>query len=186
MLTVDEFTPYLRSELLKAGLDVGKFDRSLFKARKEADDLTKKLEDQNKESFRLLREYLHAEEAETKEMEKFIDRLQKGDTLLSLEDTPYANFVSDTPNISESALTRFTKYQNTRLTSSVEVRPDPLEQSLTSIQKRMNRLIAATSSSSNASPPTAAGYSPSFDGIYILTPVSKTQTRLFDYTSILQ
>ena len=49
LLEVDAFIPYLRSELLKAGLDVKKFDRSLRKARLEADAFTESLEQKNKE-----------------------------------------------------------------------------------------------------------------------------------------
>lgn len=143
LLSVDEFTPYLRSELLKAGLDVGKFDRSLLKARNEADAYTKKLQDENKESFRLLREYLHAEEAETKELEKFIDRLKAGNALLSSRDIPQSVFISDTPSLSDSALDRYNKYQNKRLTSRDSDVPDDLDKKLTSIGNRMNRLLAA-------------------------------------------
>lgn len=34
-------------------------------------------------------------------------------------------------------------------------------------------------------PNTAAGYNPKYEGIYILTPISKKQTRLFDYTDLV-
>lgn len=33
-----------------------------------------------------------------------------------------------------------------------------------------------------ATPGTAAGYSPLYDGIFVLSPITKIQTRLFDYT----
>lgn len=170
---------------MKAGLDVAKFDRSLVKARREADDFTKKLEDQNTEGFRLFREFLHAEEAESKEMEKMIDAMRKGNTLLSLSDTPYASFVSDAPSLSDSALARLNRQQNARLIAMDTDKPDDLGQKLASIGSRMNRLLAAGPGPAPASS-AAAGYSPSFNGIYILSPVTKTQTRLFDYTSILQ
>jgi hypothetical protein len=133
LLTVDEFTPYLRKELLLAGLDVAKFDRSLAKARIEADNLTKKYEDQNRESFRLLREYLNAEQAEAKEQEKMIDRMKKGQDLLSLSDLPFVSFVSDTPSVSESALSRFTKYQDSRLASNGSPARDDLADTMTSL-----------------------------------------------------
>ena len=186
LLDVDEFVPYLRSELLKAGLDVAKFDRSLTKARNEADAFTRNLTDKNRESFRLLREYLNAEQAEAKEQEKMIDRLKKGDNILSFKDAPYATFVSDTPSISESALNRFTRYQNNRLAQSDVANSNDLIDKMTSIGNRMNRLIAAASGPAAPSSGVASGYSPSFDGIYILTPDTKTQTRLFDYTTLLQ
>lgn len=120
-------------------------------------------------------------------MEKFIDKLKKGDTLLSLSDTPYASFVSDAPSLSESTLDRFTRHQNSRLVAMDTTQPDDLRQKISSIGSRMNRLIAAgPGPAAAAASSTAAGYSPSFDGIYILSPITKTQTRLFDYTSLLQ
>lgn len=118
-------------------------------------------------------------------MEKFIDRLKNGNTLLSSRDVPQTVFVSETPSLSDSALNRYNRYQKKRLASNDSFVPDDFDQKLASIGNRMSRLLAA-GVGPNGSSSSAQGYSPSFNGIYILSPISKTQTRLFDYTSLLQ
>ena len=114
MLEVDEFIPYLRNKLALAGMDVAKFDRSLKKARDEADVQTRKNESDNKESFRLLREYLNAEQAEAKDFEKVIDKMIRGEILLSDATTPLAAYVSDSPRVADRTLEKFQKFQKSR------------------------------------------------------------------------
>ena len=59
-----------------------------------------------------------------------------------------------------------------------------LNQTKIALESRLARLASVTTSSrSNTNSTLAAGYAPKYTGIYIQTPISKTQTRLFDYTS---
>ena len=64
--------------------------------------------------MQLFHDYLDAEQAETKEQEKMIDRLQNYENLLlsDLTDIPLAQFVSDASTLSQQSLEN---YQNSVL-----------------------------------------------------------------------
>lgn len=48
MMDTDAFAPYLRKELVLAGLDATRFDRDMRKARLESDALTEKMQENSK------------------------------------------------------------------------------------------------------------------------------------------
>jgi hypothetical protein len=77
LVDIDAFIPYFRKELLLSGLDVESFDKSLKKARYESDLLTDKLSMNSSKGVSLLRKYLQAEEAKTKQYEKMIDQMKR-------------------------------------------------------------------------------------------------------------
>jgi uncharacterized protein YydD (DUF2326 family) len=110
LLDTEEFSSYLRSEMVAIGMDATMLDRALHKARREADELTQSMEEDTTESFSLMREYLRAEEAETRELEKWIDNLSRPSPLLSDASIPVATFVSDAPALSDRAYEKYTSH----------------------------------------------------------------------------
>lgn len=48
-MDVDEFAPYLRKNLLLAGIDTKEFDRSMILAGKESDEITEKMQKNSRE-----------------------------------------------------------------------------------------------------------------------------------------
>ena len=190
MMDVDIFAPYLRKELLLAWLDVRVFDRSMMKARTESDVFTQKMQKDSDRWFTLIRQYLDAETAKTHELEKMLDRLQDPSTLLADRDIPLAQLVSERSDIWDRAHEKYIKWQASQslsLSQKTETPSSPDPQ-IESIRGQLGRMIALDPTPS-AQPvwvgPTAAWYSPKYEGIFILTPVTKTQTRLFDYTDLL-
>ncbi len=66
------------------------------------------------ESFRLMREYLDAEIADTKELEKMIDRLSENNPILLSNITlPVAQFVSQVPSASDEVQHRYEDFVHT-------------------------------------------------------------------------
>lgn len=112
LMDVETFTPYLRKELLTSGLDVTAFDRAIETARYEADELTTKMYTDQKQGFSHLRKYLEAEQADTHELEKSLERLQHKDTLLSNTALPLAEFVSLDTDMSTPAMMQYKNWQN--------------------------------------------------------------------------
>jgi hypothetical protein len=188
MMDVDTFTPYLRRQLALAGLDARSFDKSIEKARKESDDLTEHMKEESTKSFHLIRNYLKSQEAETRELEKMLDHMIHTDDLLSQWDLPFARFISSRVSQSDRALDAFQTHVISRQEASVAKPSESIawDRKIASIRWQLGRLIAANGPSPSPSPnPVAAGYSPKYEGIFILTPVSGSQTRLFDYTDLL-
>jgi hypothetical protein len=184
MMDVDEFAPYLRKNLLLAGIDTKEFDRSMILAGKESDEITEKMQKNSREWFQLFRKYIRAEEAKTKELEKMLDRMKNPSPLLSERAIPLAEYVSDSPDIATEALEKYDSWQIRTQKSVVQWAnsPTPIDRKLASIQGQIGRMIAASGPlPATATPGTAAWYSPNYEWIFILTPISKTQTRLFDY-----
>jgi len=142
------------------------------------------------QGFDLIRKYIQAEEAKNKETEKMLDRMKNPKNLLSDTDAPLAEFTSLPEDQSREVLSRYKSWQQKSLRldpSSLKV-DDSSARQIASLRGQMSRLLADTSSSSSSSStssPTAAGYSPNYEGVFIITPISLVQTRLFDYIDLL-
>lgn len=111
MMDIDTFAPYLRKQLILAGLDARGLDRSMVKARTESDAFTQKMQKESDRGFTLIRQYLDAETAKTHELEKMLDRMQDPSSLLADRDIPLAQFVSERSDISDRALEKYTSWQ---------------------------------------------------------------------------
>lgn len=137
------------------------------------------------EGFRLFRKYIDAEQAQTHELEKMLDTMKDPPKLLTDTAIPLAQYVSETIDHPADALTKYETWQeNTQksLEKSTKITLSP-DRKLTSIQSQLSRMMAASGPlPATATPGTTAGYSPLYEGIFILSPITKIQTRLFDYT----
>jgi hypothetical protein len=188
MMDIDIFTPYLRRELVLAWLDARELDKSLILSDRESDKLTREMQRNTQEGLNLLREYIQSEEAQTHEVEKMLDRMRQPSVLLSSIDTSLAQYISSPSDQSAWALMRYDTWQSRSQDSLTEKLQWPVreERKIHSLQGQIRRLVAVEGSlESSSSSSTAPWYSPVYEGIFILTPDSKTQTRLFDYTDLL-
>jgi hypothetical protein len=187
MLDVEEFTPYIREEMLRARMDVSKLDRALWVARRDADTLGAELITRHEQQMQWLRDYLRAEEAETRELERSIDRLSKVDRILSLDSLPHVSLVSQAVKESDNLLDTFESITKSRMDISTIPADHTLERSITDMRHRMTRLMAAeTRATSPQTSSLTSWYAPRFEGIYILLPESRSQTKLFDYSELLR
>jgi hypothetical protein len=185
-LDIDEFIPFFRSELIESGQSTLELDAALRAARLEAETLIRETEDENAKNIQLFKEYIEAEEAKTKELEKLIEKLQDPTSFLTYSDSlPLANYVSSAPDLVTERRSLFLGQDRTLLTDILEATPDTgkLDRELISFQNRFSRIAR----SDLGTPDLLVGdrwlesqYTPKFEGIYILTP-SGYQTRLFDY-----
>jgi len=144
LLDTDTFTTYFRGELIANGRDVSALDKSLAKARIESEETTAEILENHETQVRLLKQYIQAEEAKTKEIEKLIDTLKNPPHLLSGNDIPTATFVSREMDRVASALGQYDEF----IASSYEkqqTQSNPgYDTSLRSYQGRMTRLMAAS------------------------------------------
>lgn len=102
MLDTGEFRTYFRSELVSAGMDPTFFDHMWITSRGEVADVEREVQKSNKERFTLLRNYLDAETAHTREQEKVLKNMYQNIPLLS-ENLPRAFYTSDRENIATKA-----------------------------------------------------------------------------------
>lgn len=141
-MDTDTFRSYFRSELLASGLGTEKFDRMWAAAQSDVRETEKALEKERAEHFRLLRDFLNASSAETKEQEKILERLSHG--VPSLSSLPRAFLISDEKDISKEAYEKYQKFTSTsRELPASSYEEAPLKQ-ISSLQGQMNRLIATT------------------------------------------
>jgi hypothetical protein len=153
-------------------------------AKKETDELLA----YHTSRYDLLRDYVSAQYDETANMQHIIDLLTTETHTLSLTDMDRVLMVSDTLSTRSSILAReFNEQTELALAASTEDHPtDSLRDVADDLSRRVARLTAnSTTSSAGDAIDTAVGYTPNFQGIYILTEKG-TQTRLFDYTETLQ
>ncbi len=99
MMDIEMFTPYLRKQLVLAGLDATELDRSITLSHKESDELTMKMQKNSQEGFRLFRQYIDAEEAKTHELEKMLDTMKNPPKLLTDTTIPLAQYISESADI---------------------------------------------------------------------------------------
>ena len=107
MMDTDTFREYFRSELLASGMDTVFFDHMWNTTKIDTENTQREIADDISLRSTLLRTYLDAESAHTKEQEKVLHRMYRSDILLS-GDIPRAFFVSDRENIATKALARYT------------------------------------------------------------------------------
>lgn len=182
-LSTDAFYPYLRSQMVAANLDYAKLDRSMRGARMESEKIVNDFVKTHTESFRLMQSYLDAEMADTKEIEHLIDRLSEDHPRLLSDTISAAQFVSNSPSLSDIAGQKYEQYvaKQSRLTQKYSSENTLDTDIVRSFHGKMERLADATGiAGSSASSTLASGYAPNLQGIYILTP-NGVQTRLFDY-----
>lgn len=123
-------------------------------------------------------------------MQKTIDSLTDEPKILASLDHDIVTRSMVAAQVASKSTSLLDEYNQRFVSSKSETEIDsPLELSTIAatdrLQSSFSQLIADTAtSSSSSSSQIAAGYSPSFEGIYILTP-SGAQTRLFDYTEPL-
>ncbi len=146
-MDTDEFASYLRKELVLAGLDATRLDRGLEKARVESDSLTREMKKNSARGFTLLRKYLKAQEAETKKLEKTLDRMQNSPDLLALSDTPTALLISDTATMSDGMLQEYREWQSSETLSSRKIQDTGSDRQIASLQGQVGRLLAAATPS---------------------------------------
>lgn len=144
LLDTDEFSAYFRSELIANGRDVSSLDKSLAKARIESEETTAEILENHETQVRLLKQYIQAEEAKTKEIEKLIDTLKNPPPLLSGNDIPTATFVSRETDRIASALAKYEDFITDSYVAETDVDETGYEKSLRSYQGRMDRLMAAS------------------------------------------
>lgn len=184
-MDIDTFTPYLRKQLVLAGLDATKLDRSIALSNKESDDFTNQMQKNSEKGFKLFHDYIKAEQAKTHELEKMLDNMKNPPKLLSDSAIPLAEYVSQSVDIGASTLEKYEKWQQDTQASMTQSLKNPVapDRKLISIQSQLSRLMAVSGPlPATATPGTSAGYAPLYEGIFILSPITKTQTRLFDYT----
>lgn len=123
-------------------------------------------------------------------MQKTIDTLTDEPKILASLDRDISRRSMVAAEVASKSASLLEEYNQKFVSSKSEMEVDSsLELSTITATERLQssftQLIADTATaSSSSSSQVAAGYSPSFDGIYILTP-SGAQTRLFDYTDPL-
>lgn len=107
------------------------------------------------------------------------------DTLLTETEFPLAAYISAPSTQSDTALTRYHDFQKSGLhMKKVSTSDRAFQNTLHSLDRQVDRLMAASTLSPSDlvdQTPIAEGYTPNYEGIYILTPISGVQTRLFDY-----
>lgn len=162
------------------------FERELALAHTDADRETKELLRSNTDKFSRITEYLEKQQDETAQLQNIVDLLRKNTSLLS-SDVHRAQMASENTEILGS--TRIAQEINqSTLTPSISEEPqgDVFASEKQILTDKLKRLAANNdfSSSNVTDASVTAGYSPNFQGIYILTP-SGIQTRLFDYTAPL-
>lgn len=144
LLDTDEFSTYFRGELIANGRDVSSLDKSLAKARIESEETTAEIFENHETQVRLLKQYIQAEEAKTKEIEKLIDTLKNPPPLLSGNNIPTATFVSRETDRVASALAKYDDFIADSYVMETDVGDTGYEKSLRSYQGRMARLMAAS------------------------------------------
>lgn len=188
LMDVDEFIPYFRSELVRSGQSTQSLDRALEKTRIETRKVIQEMEEHNATQERLLKEYIEAEEAKTKTLEKLIDKMKHPDTLLVQDSIGIASFVSEENDIAQEKLALYNEFIASSQMDSLTEDTAILASEHQAFRARTSRLLAAASLAP-VTPESGGygtdGYSPKFEGIYIVTPKG-VQTRLFDYIEPLQ
>lgn len=199
-LSVDEFTEYFKKELTAAGLikNRDQLDRELRVAKLESQALQKNLEDFNTKKFNTLKKLIETEERKTGELQNIIDALTEENPLLSKNAlTPYLLASDDVS--SDNVFEDFNQSQFETIARPVHSDDFGLGQSVDSLSQKTRRIAQndlynlgysvqvdqEKGTAKISGSPLATNYLPEFNGIYILTEPSKTQTRLFDYTEPL-
>ncbi len=195
----EEFYNYFKNELIRSGFvaQAVDLDRKMNAARIDAQKVQKDIIEYNQQKFSHLREYIKEQERKTGEMQNIVDLLRSNDEKL-LATSPYvvANLASENISKNSLALAQLADLEkefaesiqdNSRVdtVSSYEI-----GQSLQNRVKRIAQLTtqddASTSSHNITSSPTTSAYMPKFEGMYVLTERSHTQTKLFSYTELIR
>lgn len=145
MMDVSDFIPYFQSELLKSGQSTDELNKALQKSHIESEKVVNELQESTDTQVKLLKQYIEAEEAKTKDIEKLIDTMKHPNTLLSENDIGTASFVSEANDAGTIALSRYNEFMNASVQdSSISSNVDTsMETERTSLQNRTKRLIAA-------------------------------------------
>lgn len=145
MMDVSDFIPYFQSELLKSGQSTDELNKALQKSHIESEKVMNELQESTDTQVKLLKQYIEAEEAKTKDIEKLIDTMKHPNTLLSENDIGTASFVSEANDAGTTALSRYNEFMNASVQdSSTSSNVDTsMETERTSLQNRTKRLIAA-------------------------------------------
>ena len=188
MMEIDSFIPYFRQQLVLAWLDATELDRSLALSRKESIAVTTKMQKNTEKGFQFFHKYIKEEQAKTHELEKMLDNMKNPPKLMVDRAIPLAQYVSDPVDRGADALDTYQSWQQETQSSFAESLKKPIipDRKLVSLQWQLHRLLAASGPlPATSTPGTTVGYSPLYEGIFVLSPLTKKQTRLFDYTDWL-
>ena len=194
----ESFAKYLKSELLASGFiaQAADLDKKMYAAQTEAKKLQAEIEAYNREKFDLLYEFVHEHERKNGELQNIVDLLRNDDPSL-LANAPYVGqFASDESEKSSLALSQLANLESRAIESIADnsVTETTTAQDIgKSLERRIHRLAQLNTSNNSQNIPEhsvntagiAANYLPKFEGIYVLTENSKTQTKLFDYVELL-
>ncbi len=188
-LDIDEFISYLKEELNTQNFSNTRInlERDLAVAKIESEKIQNELITYNDKRFDLLRDYLKAENDSSAQLQGIVNLLSKE---ISWEPRQLIADITNISSHSQNLLEHFNTYQSTNWSSqnmsNLSVQSSNLDKSRISFQRKISRMIAANGTSlPTTTNNISAGYSPNYRGIYIQTPISGTQTQLFDYQAPL-
>lgn len=152
MMDISDFIPYFQTELLKSGQSTDELNKALQKSHIESEKVMNELQESTDTQAKLLKQYIKAEEAKTKDIEKLIDTMKHPNTLLSANDIGTASFVNEANDAGAQALDRYNEFMNSSIQdSSTSSNVDTsIETERTSLQNRTKRLIAAVTTTTVA------------------------------------
>lgn len=188
LLGIDDFVSYLSEQFDVSDLSYNRIslERELAKARIESEKIQNELIVYNDKRFGLFRDYLKAENDNNAQLQNLIN------LLLDEQYWEKRQLISDVSNIStysQDLLEKFNTHQVEsnfdKSLSSQSRNAENIDGPVRVIRSKLSRMIAANTPSSSTTNNITAGYSPNYQGIYIRTPISGTQTQLFDYQSPL-
>lgn len=201
-LDTDEFYAHFKSELLRSGFvaQAANLDKKMQAAKIESQQVQDEILDYNTRKFSLLRDYIAEQERKTGEMQNIVDLLRSNNDVL-LSSSPYvvANLASENVEQNSSlALSGLAELEK-EFQKSLEYDPSRVETVSSydigrSLQNRVKRIAQLTTTETAATMPThsvtatsaANDYLPKFEGMYVLTEVTHTQTKLFSYTELVR
>lgn len=192
-METDEFAAYLKSELIASGFikDATALDYKMRAAKIEAENLQKSLEKHNREKFDLMYKFIKEQERKNGELQNIVDMLQQNDEKMMANMTvgQFASSEAQTDSIILAQLAELQNRGQQEIGSAMQADTTALDISRT-MQEKVRR-IAQLSSSTQAVPEhqlstnSPASYLPNFRGMYVLTETQHIQTKLFDYTELI-
>lgn len=186
-----EFAQYFMGQLRSAGFDdrADKIERELVASRKSSEILQKDILDHQKNRMNLLRTFLQEQEKSVAKNQNIIDLLKNSDEKIlaaSFENTKlWANNEEQIDSPALQALGALDIHvqnfsqKNTKIDGDIFDAAHRIKSRVSRWSQKQRNAPVATSSV------TSAGYVPKFDGMYVLTEKTKTQTKLFDYVELI-
>ncbi len=187
-LDIDEFRDHIISEFSAPEFTNNRLalQRELKTARIDAEKIQNELIAYNDKRFSLLKEYVTSESDNVAHLQNIVDLLNEDMSSVPRE---LIADIAATASRSDRLLAQYNKFQDVSIGDDVSMDQEVwLSRTRSALDSKLSRMIAYTTTTgtpASVSTNIAEWYSPHYQGIYIITPITKKQTQLFDYIAPL-